>query len=158
MDDLTLERLTELDAPSLFVFEKKNKTWFESHVGPRPDSYLTLDGLSAVVMEQVAAGELMYLLKLGGRIIGRVNLTGIDARVAQLGYRLGKDHCGKGLATQAVGMVLEAARAQGLWAIEARVLAGNPASRRVLEKNGFLHTGSARIGDKACDTFRRDLD
>ncbi len=53
----------------------------------------------------------------------------------ELAYRLGRAHWGRGFATAAVAAFL------GEWTerpLFARVAADNPASRRVLEKNGFV--------------------
>ncbi|WP_298569338.1 GNAT family N-acetyltransferase [uncultured Aliiroseovarius sp.] len=158
MTDLELCPLSPADVPALFAFEVQNRDWFEAHVGPRPETYWDLTSLTAIVSDQVAAGELMFLLKRGGKILGRVNLTAVQGSVAQLGYRIGQTHGGQGFATQAVGLAIKAARDRSLWALEARVALNNPASRRVLEKSGFKLTGDTMIGDLECQTFRRDLD
>lgn len=158
MGDLSLERLSVADAPALFLFEKRNKAWFEAHVGPRPDIYWDLCRLTELVQEQVKAGELMFLLKDNDQIVGRVNLTGVEAGVAQLGYRIGQEQAGRGTATRGVALLIEEARRLGLWGIEARVKLDNPASMRVLQKNGFHITGKDLIADFECKTFRRDLD
>lgn len=70
--------------------------------------------------------------------IGLVFHDDIYHRSAELGYWLGEAYCGQGLATEAVGGIVE-------WAFDnfdiariyAGVLAWNPASARVLEKAGF---------------------
>ncbi|MCK8464222.1 GNAT family N-acetyltransferase [Aliiroseovarius sp. S1339] len=156
--DLELAPLSVADAPGLFAFEVKNRKWFESHVGPRPDAYWDLASLTEIVRDQVEAGEMMFLLKSGGKILGRLNLTAVDNGVAQLGYRIGQHHTGQGIATRAVALALQAAQDRGLWALEARVLLNNPASIRVLEKAGFIRTGQDIIGDLECETYRSDLD
>ncbi len=158
MADLELAPLGVGDAPGLFAFERKNRDWFETQVGPRPDIYWKLDTLTDLIREQVKAGEMMFLLKIGGRIVGRVNVTALENGVAQLGYRIGQAHCGQGIATRAVALICQEACDRGIWALEARVLRDNIASKRVLEKVGFIRTGTAQIGDLDCDTFRRDLD
>lgn len=157
MGDLSLERLSVADAPALFTFEKRNKAWFETHVGPRPDNYQDPFRLTDLVREQVEAGELMFLLKAKGNIIGRVNLTGVEAGVAQLGYRIGQEHAGRGAATRGVALIVEQAQDLGLRAIVARVKLDNLASMRVLQKNDFYATGYDTVGDAECKTFCRDL-
>ncbi|WP_371168422.1 GNAT family N-acetyltransferase [Aliiroseovarius sp. 2305UL8-7] len=156
--DLELCPLSVEDAPGLFAFEVRNRDYFERHVGPRPDTYWDLTSLTDVLQAQVGAGEMMYLLKSGGKILGRVNLTAVDNGVAQLGYRVGEEFTHRGIATKAVTLAIDRATEHGLWALEARVLLNNPASKRVLEKAGFTCTGQDRIGDLECETFRRDLD
>ncbi len=158
MVDLELAPLSVDDAPGLFAFEIRNRLWFEKQVGPRPDTYWDLTSLTEIIREQVTAGEMMFLLKIGGRIVGRVNLTALDSGVAQLGYRIGQAHTGQGIATRAVRMACSEALERGIWALEARVAWNNVASKRVLEKVGFMRTGNEKIGDLECETFRRDLD
>ena len=80
-----------------------------------------------------------------------------------IGYWLGKDHWGEGLATEAAQAVIDAAFSlAAARAVEASARVINPASRRVLEKCGFRHEGSnlkslpARGGLFPCDHFRLD--
>ena len=88
----------------------------------------------AIVVDGAAVGGIGLVL---GQDIGRVS--------AEIGYWLGADHWGRGLATQAV-------RAFTAWAFErfaiqrlfAMVLEWNPASARVLEKAGYQFEARAR--------------
>ena len=77
-----------------------------------------------------------------------VGLIGIHAPTdeepaADLGYWLGKPHWGKGYMTEAARAIVDAyfAYADG-HALTASARADNPASRRVLEKCGFVIAGS----------------
>lgn len=158
MAELVLSPLSVEDAVALFEFEIANRDWFEQHVGPRPDTYWELGSLTDIIRAQVAEGTLMFLIKRSGQILGRVNLTSVENGVAFLGYRIGQEYTGQGVATRAVTLAIEKALNNGLWALEARVLLTNPASKRVLQKAGFICTGHAMIGDLECETFRRDLD
>ncbi len=158
MAEIELAPLSVQDVPALFAFEVKNRAWFEGWVGPRPDSYWELSSLIKVVQNQVDAGEWMYLIKSGGRILGRLNLTDEGNGVAQLGYRIGQDQAGRGVASKAVIQMVEKAPSLGLWALEARVLAGNDASYRVLEKAGFRVTDQSIFDGRTLTVFRRDLD
>lgn len=64
---------------------------------------------------------------------------------AELGYWLGVESWGKGLATEAVGLALRFAFGDlGLFRVYASTFAANVASRRVLEKNGFQLEGVLR--------------
>ena len=80
--------------------------------------------------------------KADGGLIGSVSLRRrglLRRRTGVLGYWIGRDHWGKGLAAEAVEALLAAVLANlDLKQIEARVFADNFASRRVLEKNEFL--------------------
>ena len=74
--------------------------------------------------------------------LGVVGLRrGDDPAVQALGYWVGPPAWGLGYASEAVATVLDAVFAAGLAAVEAAVYADNPASRRVLDKLGFVETG-----------------
>lgn len=72
------------------------------------------------------------------RLIGVIGLKFSEDKPPELGYWLAESQWGKGFAPEAVAGLLTAARETGIEVIRARVLASNPASRRVLEKTGFV--------------------
>lgn len=64
---------------------------------------------------------------------------------AELGYWLGRDHWGRGLMTRVVALYVPwAMRELQLYRLGAQVLDSNPASARVLLKNGFSEEGTLR--------------
>ena len=64
---------------------------------------------------------------------------------ASMGYWLGEEYWGKGIATQAVKLVTNyATKKWKLKRIEAMAFAWNPASCRVLEKAGFKYEGTLK--------------
>ena len=139
MGSLFLDPLRVEDTDDLMRFEAENRAWFERWVGPRPETYWDRDALYDLIVAQTANDDLMYLIRPApsGEILGRLNLTDFTDGVGQIGYRVGQKHCGRGLATQAVGRAVDIARKVGLWALEARVADKNPASKQVLLRNGF---------------------
>ena len=97
------------------------------------------------------------------QMIGMIGVRRDESGDALLGYWLGLDHWGDGLATEAAQAVIDAAfTLTGSGALRAEARVTNPASRRVLEKCGFRHDGSrlsampARGGVFPCDAFRLD--
>lgn len=80
-------------------------------------------------------------------LVGGITLSNIRRRAAQfvtLGYWMGQEHAGRGLMTRAVGLCLPFVfETLELHRIHAAFLPGNMASRRVLEKNGFIEEGFA---------------
>ena len=75
-------------------------------------------------------------------VAGVVGLHRREAPFAELGYWLGRDFWGQGLATEAgLALVQWAEEAKGRRALISGHFADNPASGRVLEKLGFLYTG-----------------
>jgi len=80
-------------------------------------------------------------------LVGGITLSNVRRRAAQfvnLGYWMGEPFAGKGLMTEAVGVTLPFVfDTLDLHRIHAAFLPGNMASRRVLEKNGFIEEGFA---------------
>ena len=85
-----------------------------------------------------------------GEVVGLITLQkqhGKQSIDAKLGYMMMPEHCGKGIATKAVKLMLdEAFTNQGLHRVTAWVYAPNKASSRVLEKNGFALEGVKKEG------------
>lgn len=83
----------------------------------------------------------------GETLVGGITLSNIRRRAAQfvtLGYWMGQEFAGQGLMTEAVGVTLPFVfDTLDLHRIHAAFLPGNTASRRVLEKNGFVEEGFA---------------
>lgn len=81
------------------------------------------------------------------QLVGGITLSNIRRRAAQfvsLGYWMGENHAGKGIMTEAVGVVLPFIfEVLNLHRVHAAFLPNNIASRRVLEKNGFVEEGYA---------------
>jgi RimJ/RimL family protein N-acetyltransferase len=88
---------------------------------------------------------------------------GGPARVAELGYALGRAYWGRGYATEAVQAMLDHARLLRLRRLEAYSFVDNPASARVLEKAGFADLGvitrnyPARGGQREVRHYRMKL-
>jgi ribosomal-protein-alanine N-acetyltransferase len=93
------------------------------------------------------------------QLAGGLTLSNIRRRAAQyvtLGYWMGRDFAGQGYMSEAVGVVLPFVfETLGLHRIHAAFLPNNIASRRVLEKNGFVEEGFAekylQIDGRWCD-------
>jgi ribosomal-protein-alanine N-acetyltransferase len=83
----------------------------------------------------------------GETLVGGITLSNVRRRAAQfvnLGYWMGQAFAGQGLMTEAVSISLPFVfDTLDLHRINAAFLPGNMASRRVLEKNGFVEEGFA---------------
>jgi len=75
-----------------------------------------------------------------GLFIGAIGYGAVLDRI-ELGYGMGRPFWGHGYATEAVREVVRFARTDGISMIEACTFPSNPASARVLEKNGFKNLG-----------------
>jgi RimJ/RimL family protein N-acetyltransferase len=72
-----------------------------------------------------------------GRLVGTINCFKSDGEDA-VGYWIARDDWGRGIATRALGLLLEQIATRPLYA---RVARSNVASLRVLEHCGFVVTG-----------------
>jgi len=69
-----------------------------------------------------------------GEVVGTIN-TFMLGPERYIGYRVANEHWGRGIATEAVRLMLRLDPARPLFAT---VLASNIASRKVLARNGFV--------------------
>lgn len=80
-------------------------------------------------------------------LVGGITLSNVRRRAAQfvnLGYWMGQPFAGKGIMSEAVAVCLPFVfETLDLHRVHAAFLPGNMASRRVLEKNGFVEEGFA---------------
>ncbi len=85
-------------------------------------------------------GPLAYpVLKKDGTNIGYVQAVPLDGGVWEIGYHIGAKYTGQGYATEAVKAFLPVIMAKiGITKMAGVCLAGNVASRKVLEKCGFV--------------------
>lgn len=150
MSDIIVKLLEKSDEEELFKFELENRDFFENMVSSRGDSYYEFNNFRMIMKELIEEQEkglaYMYLIKDDDdKIVGRVNLVSIirgSFNKAELGYRIGRKHQGKGYATSAVKFVLdEAVNKHKLHRIEAGTSPDNIGSQIVLIKNGFQFTG-----------------
>jgi RimJ/RimL family protein N-acetyltransferase len=116
---------------------------------------------SARVENACGAGlRLALTLKTNpARAFGQIGVGGSADSIGRVGYHLDPAFNGQGLMTEALARLIEiVGLVSSLTRLEAGVRLINPASRRVLEKCGFVHTGqgisaSPHRGDMPVDQF-----
>jgi ribosomal-protein-alanine N-acetyltransferase len=156
-----LQLLRSDHAPAVLAFERDNRAYFAAAVPDRGDAFFAeFDTHYAQLLESQAAGtDYFYVLMAeGGEVVGRVNLYRVADGSAELGYRIAQQAAGHGLATAAVRQVCElAATTYGLTRLRARVTLDNPASGRVLERNGFAVSGELTLNGKPAVSYVCEL-
>jgi [ribosomal protein S5]-alanine N-acetyltransferase len=148
-------------APALLVFEQENRAYFAASVPDRGDEFFAaFDARFAQLLQWQAAGTdyLHVLVTEAGEMVGRVNLIEVADRSAELGYRIAQKAAGQGLATAAVRQVCELAAEQyGLTRLRAKATMDNPASHKVLERNGFVAVSELTLDDKPAMSYICEL-
>ena len=119
-------------------------------------------GMVVEIGDRFARREMINWMVADARsdtVIGTCTLFHFDGRHrrAEVGYALRSDLWGRGLASEAVTLVLDwGFRCLGLHRIEADIDPRNAASRRLLERLGFASEGRLRerffVGDEATDS------
>ena len=109
-----------------------------------PSPYTRADGEAWLAVEHPAN----HAIEVDGAAVGSIGIhlgADVERRSAEIGYWLGEAYWGRGIVTEAVGAVTRWAIAEhDLLRVFANVFANNPASARVLEKNGYALEGRLR--------------
>jgi RimJ/RimL family protein N-acetyltransferase len=115
---------------------------WETMTEPYPDPVTPALAADLITLSNAASHHLVRAVIVGGVPVGQVRLhhgVGPDGE-SELSYWIGRAHRGTGYATAASALLLD--RHAG--AVIARVRDDNPASRRVLDRLGFVRTGPDR--------------
>jgi RimJ/RimL family protein N-acetyltransferase len=113
-----------------------------------PHPYTEADARQWIEMTQEESPPHNFAIAVRGHAVGGIGLnvgSDLRRRAAEIGYWLGEDFWGRGLATAAVRTFADYAFERfDVCRLDAYVLEWNPASRRVLEKAGFECEGRLR--------------
>jgi RimJ/RimL family protein N-acetyltransferase len=146
---LTLRPLVLADAAAVrrYASDERVARWTARIPHPYPDG--AAEAWIAETHAQMARGDgwQLGIERPGHGVIGAVSLEhDEDGISAELGYVLAVDHWGHGYGTEAARrMIAFAFESNDLAQVHARVLPGNTASRRVLDKVGFAFVGPATV-------------
>jgi RimJ/RimL family protein N-acetyltransferase len=102
----------------------------------------TIEAAKAWISLRIRPGDQVFaVLEQGGTFVGGIGFARAGDEAA-LGYWFGRAFWSRGYATEAVAALLLHAQRQGVRRMEAEVFMDNPASSRVLIKNGFAEVGT----------------
>jgi ribosomal-protein-alanine N-acetyltransferase len=125
-----------------------------------PHPYTRDDGKEWLELATGSLAATSFAIESSGDFAGGIGLmlsTGERRITAEVGYWLGPGFWGRGIATAAVSVFVPwvFGNHPEVIRLEAGVFESNPASARVLEKNGFHHEGtqvrSVKKGDRMLD-------
>ena len=141
----TLRGWEPTDVESLVTEANSHAIWRNlTHMFPHPYTGGEAREWIAACREQDPPRDLA--IDINGRVAGSCGIQlgrGVSRYTGHVGYWLGERHWNQGIATGVVASLVEY-----IWEtfdvhrLEAEVLAWNPASARVLEKNGFELEGT----------------
>ena len=137
--DVTIRETLESDWPILFEFQRDPASSAMAGVPAREwDAFIAHQ-------RKISADEtgLRQTILYDGQIAGDLVSFLHDGR-REVGYRIGQEYWGKGIATRALALFLDVERRRPLYGW---VLSDNIGSRRVLEKCGFTVIGEEHEDD-----------
>lgn len=162
--DIKIELVSKDIYHEIFEFEKRNKSYFETILPPRPEGYSQFESfmqiMDKLLDEQKQGTFYMYIMRdEKNRFVGRVNLQIYESdngKKADVGYRMDFDSQGLGYASRSLNLILEKAFNEiKVLEVTAGTAKDNIGSRKVLEKNGFKEIGEEKnifkINDKWVD-------
>ena len=146
-DSINLSPLHYADKERLVRLANNKKIWMNVRdMFPHPYSVSDAERFieSTTQQDPQTTFAIRYNLKFAG-VIGLVLQGDVYRFSAELGYWIGEPFWNKGIATQAVKLMIQYAFEElKLLKVFAGVFEGNEASKRVLEKCGFELEGIAR--------------
>ena len=141
MSDIRLEKWSQEDKFRLNALCNSIDRSFLSDRIPCPYTDRDAEDWLSMVSELDGKEGIFRAIKHGGRIIGNISVekkTDIYRLDGEIGYFLLDEYKGQGIMTEAVSWICELAFFElDICRITGLVFADNPASARVLEKNGF---------------------
>ncbi len=135
------------DEPSLVRHANNRNIWLNVR-DTFPHPYTRSDALDWVRLASTEGLNLVFAIDIDGFAVGAVGLRpgeDINRLSTEIGYWLGEEFWGRGIATEALAAVTEYAfTTLGMARVYAEVFEWNAASMRVLEKCGFEREGVLR--------------
>lgn len=153
------------DVDNLLRFELDNRDWFEKTISSRGDYFYSTSAVqdhirAYLIAKQQNRFHACVVMDDHGLIVARANLREINIKkgIAEVGYRIAQEHTGRGIASAATRHLMMLAYTHWkLKQLSGFVSVNNPASARVLEKNGFIKTSRhARLAVLKQGTFDCD--
>lgn len=151
-DDTRLRKLIMRDAGELFALVDSNREHLRTWL-PWVDGCTSIADSRHYICSSINQDShnrgFQCAITLQKRIIGVAGFHPIDwrSRSVALGYWLGRNHCGRGIATRAVCALMQHAFCRfGLKQVELRIAEGNRQSRALAER---LHPNFVRSVERA---------
>lgn len=149
---ITIRPAVVADAAELAALYTANREFLRPWEPVREDEFFTTEGqwarLRATEIDRRNGLSNRCVIEEDSAIVGMVSLTAIErgpAQSAHLGYWVGREANGRGIATKAVAAILTTAfEDEKLHRVQAGTLLHNTGSQTVLQRNGFEQIGRAR--------------
>ncbi len=117
-----------------------------------PVGALTLEKLRQQILEsnsdidQKKSAHRYYIQMDENEFVGVISLKDInwESGVGEIGYLIAEKYQNRGVATQAIGFIMQKAFTAGIQKIKASTFVNNVASYKALQRNGFVLEGTLK--------------
>jgi ribosomal-protein-alanine N-acetyltransferase len=153
--DVSIRRCVAQDAPALAAMYAADRDQvLPAEPAPAPPFFTVAGQLERITRTWPDHNCLGFVAVIRDQVVGLLLLEDVADRSAIVGYYVASASRGRGVATAAVGALVQAAQQDvGLLRLVADIDPGNVASRRVAEQDGFRAVGSVNIGVATFDRF-----
>lgn len=140
---MQLRKFTIADAErvALLVNDEAVSRW----TSKIPFPCTTQDIIDWIVRVSNRADRNPYAVVVNDEVVACVSWWPDGESEVEVGYWVGKDYWGMGIATRALELLLALPEIPQHKTLVAKVVVGNAASERVLRKNGFTFTGECEL-------------
>lgn len=147
MSKIVLRPWQQEDAQALAAIANNRKVW-DNVRDYFPTPYTVLDAMNWLESIRKVRPILNFAILYQGRIAGNIGIVpkeDVYRMNVEIGYFIGEEFWGKGIATEATRLLVEYIEQEfSIVRIYAEVFETNKASMRVLQKNGFYLEGIRR--------------
>jgi len=141
MSDILLRAVAESDLPFFFEYQLSRESSAMAAVPSRDREAFDAHWKKIMADENT----ILRTIEADGQVAGHL-VSFLLEQERQVGYWLGREYWGKGIATKALAEFLKVVEPRPLFG---RVAKHNPASKRVLEKCGFTLVGEDQYTNRA---------
>ncbi len=140
MPKIVLRPWQKLDAQELAAVANNRNIWKQVR-DALPSPYTVMDALNWIAHANAQTPICNFAIVCDGKVTGSIGCKtkdDISRKTTEIGYFVGENYWGRGIATEAVSLLTDfISTRMDIIRIEATVFAANHASMRVLHKNGF---------------------
>ncbi len=144
MSNLRLRVWQKNDAQQMATIANNKNIW-NNVLDSFPSPYTIMDALQWINRESTAQPITKFAIDYNGTVVGGIGVIlneDVYKNTVELGYFVGENYWGKGIATQAIQqIVMLISQNPVVTRIMARVYAHNKASMKALQKAGFFLEG-----------------
>jgi len=146
--NITINLITEDDIKALYPLgNNKDISWMSGGGLTYPLTYDEFRTKKTISLSK-AIGEMQsYVIRDNNIAVGSIGyFKRTEDAPLEIGYWIGKDYWGKGIATKALNLAVDAMRANGITGkLVATTMIDNLSSRHILLKCGFKEIGTERF-------------